>query len=155
MIKIERPKLGDETRHWGPPFVGDQSTYFLSVNRNKRSIAIDIKQPAGLEVVRRLVGNADVFIENFLPGTLDKAGLGWGELSVLNPGLVYASITGYGATGPCKTIVLSSTLLTHSVHSPTCPRPTYVPPPPPCPSAARPTAARPPGSPSTRTPVHA
>ena len=104
MIKIERPKLGDETRHWGPPFVGDQSTYFLSVNRNKRSIAIDIKQPAGLEVVRRLVGNADVFIENFLPGTLDKAGLGWGELSVLNPGLVYASITGYGATGPCKTI---------------------------------------------------
>ena len=101
MIKIERPKLGDETRQWGPPFVGDESTYFLSVNRNKRSIAIDVKQPAGLEVVRRLVSTADVFIENFLPGTLDRLGLGWDELSELNPGLVYASITGYGATGPC------------------------------------------------------
>ena len=102
VIKIEQPKLGDETRHWGPPFVKDQSTYFLAVNRNKRSIAIDVKQPAGLEVVRRLVRNADVFIENFLPGTLDRLGLGWDELSELNPGLVYASITGYGATGPCK-----------------------------------------------------
>ncbi|HUZ68506.1 MAG TPA: CoA transferase [Candidatus Saccharimonadales bacterium] len=100
VVKIEAPEVGDETRHWGPPFQGDQAAYFLSVNRNKRSAALDLKDPDGIRVVRSLAAQADVFVENFRPGVAARLGLGYEELSRTNPGLVYASISGFGQTGP-------------------------------------------------------
>jgi formyl-CoA transferase len=100
VIKVERPGTGDDTRHWGPPFVNGESAYFLSVNRNKRSIEVDLKHPRGRQLVVELARRADVFVENFLPGTLDGLGLGYQALSALNQRLVYCSITGFGQTGP-------------------------------------------------------
>ncbi|WP_432396856.1 CaiB/BaiF CoA transferase family protein [Pseudarthrobacter sp. L19] len=100
VIKIEQPGQGDDTRQWGPPFQGDEAAYFLAVNRNKRSLAVDLKSPEGLEVVRELARRADIVVENFRPGTAARLGLGYEELSKDNPGLVYASISGYGQTGP-------------------------------------------------------
>ncbi|WP_400159983.1 CaiB/BaiF CoA transferase family protein [Arthrobacter sp. BPSS-3] len=100
VIKIEQPGAGDDTRQWGPPFQGEEAAYFLSVNRNKRSLAVDLKSPEGLEVVRELARRADIVVENFRPGTAARLGLGYEELSKDNPGLVYASISGYGQTGP-------------------------------------------------------
>lgn len=100
VIKIEQPGSGDDTRQWGPPFQGEEAAYFLSVNRNKRSLAVDLKSPEGLEVVRELARRADIVVENFRPGTAARLGLGYEELSKDNPGLVYASISGYGQTGP-------------------------------------------------------
>jgi formyl-CoA transferase/CoA:oxalate CoA-transferase len=100
VIKIEQPGTGDDTRQWGPPFQGDEAAYFLSVNRNKRSLAVDLKSPEGLAAVRQLALKADVLVENFRPGTAARLGLGYEELSRDNPGLVYASISGYGQTGP-------------------------------------------------------
>lgn len=96
VIKVEHPERGDDTRQWGPPFAGGESAYFLSVNRNKRSIGVDLKDPEGLEKVRRLAADADVVIENMRRGALEKLGLGYGALKELNPGLVYCSITGFG-----------------------------------------------------------
>ncbi|OQV16200.1 Succinate--hydroxymethylglutarate CoA-transferase [Hypsibius exemplaris] len=103
IIKIEKPGSGDETRNWGPPFVGGESCYFLAVNRNKKSVAVDISQPEGATIVQKIAAQCDVFIENFLPGKLKSYGLGYEDLSVLNPGLVYCSVTGYGPSGPYKT----------------------------------------------------
>ncbi len=100
VIKIEQPGLGDDTRHWGPPFQGTEAAYFLSVNRNKKSLAVDLKNPQGLEAVKRLAEKADVVVENFRPGTAARLGLGYEDLSKYNPGLIYASISGYGQTGP-------------------------------------------------------
>jgi crotonobetainyl-CoA:carnitine CoA-transferase CaiB-like acyl-CoA transferase len=100
VVKVEQPGQGDDTRQWGPPFQGEEAAYFLSVNRNKRSLAVDLKSPEGLAAVRRLALTADVLVENFRPGTADRLGLGYEELSRENPGLVYASISGYGQTGP-------------------------------------------------------
>lgn len=100
VIKVEQPGSGDDTRQWGPPFHGDQAAYYLAVNRNKRSVAVDLKSEEGLAVVRRLAKGADVFVENFRPGTAARLGLGYEELSAERPGLVYASISGYGQTGP-------------------------------------------------------
>ena len=100
VIKIEQPGTGDDTRHWGPPFQGDQAAYFLSVNRNKRSVALDLKTEAGLAAVRSLAARADVVVENFRPGTAARLGLGYADIAALNPGVVYASISGYGQTGP-------------------------------------------------------
>lgn len=100
VIKLEHPGRGDDTRRWGPPFLGDESAYFLSVNRNKESVAVDFKQPGGLEVVRKLVGTADVLVENFRPGTLDALGLDAATVRTSHPRLVYCSISGYGQTGP-------------------------------------------------------
>src|SRR6188472_4685347 len=99
VIKIEEPELGDDTRGWAP-FIDGVSSYFLSVNRNKRSVALDLKSPAGAEVLTRLVGEADVLVENLRPGTLGRAGFGYERLATLNPRLIYASVTGYGHTGP-------------------------------------------------------
>ncbi len=96
VIKIERPGVGDDTRSWGPPWVGDQSSYFLSVNRNKRSVAIDLSDPAGLEEARRLVDRADVVVENFMPGTMDRLGLGYDAVADRRPDIVYCSVTGFG-----------------------------------------------------------
>lgn len=100
VIKVERPGAGDDTRAWGPPWVGDgdaaESSYFLSVNRNKESVAIDLADPAGLAAARQLVERADVVVENFLPGTMDRLGLGYDQVAQLNPGIVYCSVTGFG-----------------------------------------------------------
>ncbi len=100
VVKVEQPGTGDDTRQWGPPFQGEEAAYFLSVNRNKRSLAVDLKSPEGLELVRELARRADVVVENFRPGTAARLGLGYEELAAENPGLVYASISGYGQTGP-------------------------------------------------------
>ena len=106
VIKIERPGEGDDTRGWGPPFAkaldggqGDAAYYFCA-NRNKRSVALDFSRPEGAALVRRLAEKADVVVENFKTGGLDRHGLGYAELSTLNPRLVYCSITGFGHTGP-------------------------------------------------------
>jgi len=100
VIKVEQPRKGDDTRHWGPPFVGAESAYFLSINRNKESVTLDFKPPAGREVLEKLIARADVLVENFRPGTLDRAGFGWDAVHARFPRLVYASISGYGQTGP-------------------------------------------------------
>ncbi|GAB2910242.1 CaiB/BaiF CoA transferase family protein [Nonomuraea fastidiosa] len=95
VVKVERPGTGDDTRAWGPPYAGGEATYFLGVNRNKRSIALDLKED--IEVARALAARADVLVENFKPGTMDRLGLGYEALRELNPGLVYCSITGFGS----------------------------------------------------------
>ena len=107
VLKIERPGVGDETRTWGPPFLGDvnrvetmESGYYLSANRNKRSVTINFAQPEGAALVRRLLAHADVLIENFKVGSLGEYGLGYHDLRADFPRLVYCSITGYGQDGP-------------------------------------------------------
>jgi crotonobetainyl-CoA:carnitine CoA-transferase CaiB-like acyl-CoA transferase len=106
VIKIERPGTGDDTRSWGPPFLDTpgpgpgESAYFLAANRGKASVTIDFAQPQGQALVRRLAAQADILIENFKVGGLAKLGLGPQELCALNPRLIYASITGFGQTGP-------------------------------------------------------
>lgn len=97
VIKVERPDGGDDTRAWGPPFTEDGSTYYLSVNRNKRSVTLDLKDPAGRAAAVELARRADVLVENFRSGTLDRLGLGYDDLAADNPGLVYCSLTGYGS----------------------------------------------------------
>uniref|UniRef100_A0A1A8CCX5 Succinyl-CoA:glutarate CoA-transferase n=3 Tax=Nothobranchius kadleci TaxID=1051664 RepID=A0A1A8CCX5_NOTKA len=100
VIKVERPGGGDDTRTWGPPFIGSESVYFLSVNRNKKSLAVDLKHPRGAAIIQELAGVCDVLVENFLPGKLDQMSLGFEDVSRQNPGLIYCSISGYGQTGP-------------------------------------------------------
>src|SRR5260221_886331 len=100
VIKIEHPVRGDDTRAWGPPFLNGESAYFLSINRNKESVALDFKQPDGRAALDRLVARADVLVENFRPGTLDAIGLGYRDVSARHPGLIYVSISGFGQTGP-------------------------------------------------------
>lgn len=100
VVKIEEPGKGDDTRGWGPPFVNGESCYFLSVNRGKRSLSLDLKQPAGREVLWRLIERADVLVENFRPGTLDRLGFAFEAVQQRNPRLVYASVSGYGPDGP-------------------------------------------------------
>jgi crotonobetainyl-CoA:carnitine CoA-transferase CaiB-like acyl-CoA transferase len=99
VIKVERPEAGDDTRAWGPPYVGSASTYYTSVNRNKRSVTLDLAHPGDLALARRLAGQADVFIENFRPGRLAGFGLDAGTLAASHPRLVYCSVSGFGA-GP-------------------------------------------------------
>jgi crotonobetainyl-CoA:carnitine CoA-transferase CaiB-like acyl-CoA transferase len=96
VLKVEHPERGDDTRHWGPPFAGGESAYFLSVNRNKRSIGVDLKDEIGLERVKTLAAEADVLIENWRRGALEKLGLGYKALREENPDLIYCSITGFG-----------------------------------------------------------
>jgi crotonobetainyl-CoA:carnitine CoA-transferase CaiB-like acyl-CoA transferase len=100
VVKIEDTARGDDTRHWGPPFQGDDAAYYHAVNRNKRSLAIDLKTEVGRGLVRRLAASADVLVENFRPGTAARLGLGYDELRKVNPRLVYGSVSGYGHTGP-------------------------------------------------------
>jgi crotonobetainyl-CoA:carnitine CoA-transferase CaiB-like acyl-CoA transferase len=109
VIKVERPGAGDETRAWGPPWLRDaegaetgESAYFASTNRGKRSITVDVSRPEGQAIVRRLAERADVLLENYKVGALARYGLGWDELSRVNPRLVYCSITGFGQTGPYR-----------------------------------------------------
>ncbi len=100
VIKIEHPVRGDDTRHWGPPFVGGESAYFLSVNRNKESLAIDFKTPEARPVMDALLARADVLVENFRVGSLDRAGFGYDAIRERHPRLIYCAISGYGRTGP-------------------------------------------------------
>jgi crotonobetainyl-CoA:carnitine CoA-transferase CaiB-like acyl-CoA transferase len=100
VIKVEEPGTGDDVRGWAPFVADGWSSYFLGVNRNKRSLALDLKSPDGPDVLRRLAKSADVLVENFRPGTLDRLGVGFAALSAINPGLIFASVSGYGQTGP-------------------------------------------------------
>ncbi|MBE7466988.1 MAG: CoA transferase [Planctomycetes bacterium] len=100
VIKIERPGVGDDTRAWGPPFAGGESCYFISVNRNKRSLALDLKSAEGKKIVRELAQQSDVVIENFSPGTMQRLGFAYEDIKTLNPRAIYASLSGYGQTGP-------------------------------------------------------
>ncbi|KAG0283624.1 hypothetical protein BGZ96_011978 [Linnemannia gamsii] len=112
VIKIENPKGGDDTRAWGPPFAKNidpsssdsqqESAYFLGVNRNKKSITVNIRSTQGRDLIHDLVKKCDVLVENYVPGKLDEMGLGYEQLRALNPGLIYTSITGYGQTGPYR-----------------------------------------------------
>lgn len=97
VIKVERPGTGDDTRSWGPPFSATGSTYFESVNRNKKSLTLDLSDPTDRHAARELAVRADIVVENFLTGGMDKLGLGYGEVSALNPGVIYASISGFGS----------------------------------------------------------
>ena len=107
VIKVERPIVGDDTRHWGPPFAKDangnetdESAYFICINRNKRSITVDISKPEGQELIRQLAAESDVVIENYKVGDLVKYGLDYESLCKIKPDLIYCSITGFGQTGP-------------------------------------------------------
>ena len=99
VIKIEEPERGDETRSW-TPFWNGESTQFVSFNRNKRSLSLNLREEEGLEIVRKLAADADVMIESFRAGALDRMGLGYEDIRSINPGIVYCSISGYGRTGP-------------------------------------------------------
>lgn len=110
VIKIEHPTKGDDTRHWGPPYAPylpgsgqegkGESAYFLAVNRNKKSLGLSFQHPSGVEVLHELAAQSDIVVENYLPGTLKKYKMDFDTLHELNPKLIYASITGYGQTGP-------------------------------------------------------
>jgi crotonobetainyl-CoA:carnitine CoA-transferase CaiB-like acyl-CoA transferase len=99
ILKIEPPGGGDETRRF-PPFVAGESHYFLGINRNKKSLVIDLSQEAGADILRRLVDRADILVENYRPGVMDRLGLGYEALSAMNPRLIYCAISGFGLTGP-------------------------------------------------------
>ena len=103
VIKIEQPGQGDDTRAWGPPFVNGESAYFLSINRNKESLTLDLKHPSARRVLDPLLQQAGVLVENFRPGTMARLGLGYDALAPSFPSLVYCSISGFGQTGPRRT----------------------------------------------------
>lgn len=102
VVKLERPDGGDDTRAWGPPFWNGESATFLALNAAKRSVALDLKRPEGLEAARRLAGTADVFIQNLRPGLAERLGLGFADLSAINDRLVYCSIGAFGRRGPLR-----------------------------------------------------
>jgi len=103
VLKVEEPRRGDDTRGWGPPFTpSGESAYFLSANRNKQSLTLNLKEPDGLALLRRLIAQGDVLVENFRTGTLEGWGLDYGTLQQIRPGLIVCSITGYGQTGPYR-----------------------------------------------------
>src|SRR6516164_7191433 len=100
IIKIEEPRTGDETRHWGPPFVEGESAYFLSLNRNKESVVLDFRQEGDVAALRRLASESDVVVQNFRPGVAERLGVEYESLQAANADLIYASISGFGLTGP-------------------------------------------------------
>ncbi len=100
IIKVERPGSGDDTRAWGPPWAGTESAYYLSTNRNKRSLTLDLKQPEAQEIVRDLARKSDVVVENFRDGSLERMGLGYEQIREINPSLIWATVSGYGRRGP-------------------------------------------------------
>jgi crotonobetainyl-CoA:carnitine CoA-transferase CaiB-like acyl-CoA transferase len=102
VIKIEKSPAGDDTRHSVPPKIGDEAASFLMMNRNKRGIVIDLKTAGGKRIMRRLIASADVLVENFAPGALDRLGFGYEELKKDHPGLIYCSLSGFGRTGPYR-----------------------------------------------------
>ena len=100
IIKVEQPNVGDNSRAWGPPFVGGESTYFLSINRNKRSITLDLRHPDCAEIMRAMVAQSDIVIENFVPGHMQKYGFDYDACKEIKPDIIYCSISGFGQTGP-------------------------------------------------------
>ncbi|HEU4439631.1 MAG TPA: CoA transferase [Methylomirabilota bacterium] len=102
VVKVERVGRGDDARAWGPPFWGQESATFMAVNRNKRSLAVDLKSPEGIAVVERLIARADVFVQSLRAGAVEELGLGWARAAVLNPRLVYCSVTAFGTEGPLR-----------------------------------------------------
>ena len=102
VIKVEPPPWGDDSRKWGPPFVGGMSTYFHSINRNKKSLGLNLQSEAGRQILWKLIDRADVVIENFKPGVLDRLGFGYEAVSKRRPEIVYCSISGFGQTGPYR-----------------------------------------------------
>ena len=100
VIKIEMPGAGDDTRHWGPPFIGDESAYFLSINRNKRSLTLNFKEEKAREIFLKLVEGSDVVVENFTPGVMSRFGLEYETVKQANPAIIYCSISGFGQDGP-------------------------------------------------------
>src|SRR5450759_4986861 len=100
IVKVEPPGYGDESRHFGPPFINGESTYFLSLNRNKRGITLNLKSEEGCEVLRRLIAGSDVLLENFRPGVLERLGFSYEAVRAIRPDIVYCSISGFGLTGP-------------------------------------------------------
>jgi formyl-CoA transferase len=102
VIKIEQPGKGDDTRAFAPPYQGDQAAYFLSINRNKKSVTLDMKSAAGKEVLWRLIDKSDILVENFRPGAMDRLGFGYPAVKKRRPAMIYASISGFGASGPQK-----------------------------------------------------
>ena len=102
VVKIEKPDGGDDTRRAGPPFIGDDSAAFLGINRNKRGMVVDLKSEGGASVLRRMMADADVLVQNMRPGAMNRMGLGYDDVRALYPSLIYCSISGYGSTGPYK-----------------------------------------------------
>jgi formyl-CoA transferase len=102
VIKVEQPEVGDGTRQWGPPFKGGESAYFICLNRNKKSMTINLKHPEGIKIIKELVKKSDVLIENFRYGTMEEFGLNYEILKKINPELVYCSISAFGTTGPYR-----------------------------------------------------
>ena len=100
VIKIELPGTGDDTRGWAPPFIGDQSAYFLTINRNKRSMTLNLRHEEGKRIFMQIAKNADVVVENFTPGVVDRLGIPYEAVKQVNPGIVYCSVSGFGQTGP-------------------------------------------------------
>ena len=100
VIKIELPGAGDDTRHWGPPFIGEESSYFLSINRNKRSLTLNFKEEQAREIFLKLVAQSDVVVENFTPGVMGRLGLEYAAVKQANPNIIYCSISGFGQDGP-------------------------------------------------------
>ena len=100
VVKVEKPNGGDDTRRYGPPFIEGESAAFLTLNRNKRSIVLDLKSEQGIAIVRRMLEDADVMIHNFRPGVVDRMGLSYDDVSALNPAIVYCTVSGFGTTGP-------------------------------------------------------
>ena len=101
VLKIEPPERGDETRHF-PPFIAGESHYFLGINRNKKSLVVDLQDDRGKEILRQLVSKSDILVENYRPGVMDRLGLGYAALSEINPRLIYCAISGFGLTGPLR-----------------------------------------------------
>ncbi len=102
VIKIEMPERGDDSRAWGPPFIKGESAYFISVNRNKKSMTLNLKKEKSIEIVHRLIKQSDVLIENFRPGTMEKLSLSYNEVKEINPKIIYCSISGFGQDGPYR-----------------------------------------------------
>ncbi|RLE13079.1 CoA transferase [Candidatus Aerophobetes bacterium] len=102
IIKVEQPRVGDGTRQWGPPFKGGESAYFICINRNKKSITVNLKHPRGIKIIKQLVKKSDVLVENFRYGTMDKLGLDYETLKKINPKLIYCTISAFGTTGPYR-----------------------------------------------------
>tara|TARA_Y100001934_G_C12386059_1_gene795804 strand:+ start:1907 stop:3136 length:1230 start_codon:yes stop_codon:yes gene_type:complete len=100
VIKIEKPNGGDDTRRMGPPFIDTESAAFLAMNRNKRSMVLNFKEPEGVDAMKRLVKDSDIIIENYRTGVMERLGLGYEDLKAINPGIIYCSISGFGRTGP-------------------------------------------------------
>ncbi len=102
VIKVEKPNGGDDTRRYGPPFINGESAAFMGLNRNKRSIVLDLKSPEGIAIARHMLEEADVMIQNFRPGAMDRIGLGYEDVKKENPGIIYCTVSGFGTTGPYK-----------------------------------------------------